>query len=395
MSQRTIYIVPIEPLDERYTSQWYRNFPEAFWKAGFAVETINGVPLLDNEIKVGAFLDINSTVHYKMSQLQAIAKMFHAGTINNGDIFFFGDIEFWGLESLRLMAQMNGVDVKITGFLHAASYTKEDAFAVAADYQQYTELGWVAACDKVFVGSAYHKQAFLKRRVLPTPNGRTEDGVVLYTHPVDRNRTKTFDEKIVVTKNPLFVDEYDDFGDVEKLKKILLTNRFDHEKRPGNTLKLFAALKARYPDWEFVVTTGRKIVRGAEEDLQLLDKLVAEGVVTVKAGLTKEEYHRELAEAYMVVSHSIEENYGYCIAEAIYYKCVPLLLQGVSHDEFVTSAYTFSQFPEMVDKLNPKEGTVHGLAKAIHWIERYNEPTPEIALDTSGMQNIINELKLL
>lgn len=390
---RKIYYIPIEPLTERYTAQWYTNFPEAFWNAGFDVETIDGVPLLDNEIKVGAFLDINSTVHYKMSQLQSIAKLFHAGTVNNGDIFFFGDIEFWGLESVRLMAQMNGVDVKITGFLHAASYTKEDAFAVAADYQQFTEVGWLAALDKVFVGSAYHKKAFIDRRL-----SIWSKDLVVNKHNTAKRLTEKMEDKIVVTKNPLFVDEYHDFGDVKKLKKILLTNRFDHEKRPGNTLKLFAALKARYPDWEFVVTTGRKTIRGAEEDLQLLDKLVAEGVVTVKAGLTKEEYHRELAEAYMVVSHSIEENYGYCVAEAIYYRCVPLLLQGVSHDEFVTPAYTFSKFPESPYFDKPEKQVadhVTGLSKAVHWIERYNEPTPEIALDTSGMQNIINELKLL
>ena len=72
---KQLIVVPIEPLTERYSEQWYRKFPEAFNAEGYNVVTIDGQPLLENEIKVGAFLDINSTVHYKMSQLQTIAKL--------------------------------------------------------------------------------------------------------------------------------------------------------------------------------------------------------------------------------------------------------------------------------------------------------------------------------
>jgi hypothetical protein len=31
----TIYIVPIEPIDQRYTKQWYENIPELFNTAIF------------------------------------------------------------------------------------------------------------------------------------------------------------------------------------------------------------------------------------------------------------------------------------------------------------------------------------------------------------------------
>jgi glycosyltransferase involved in cell wall biosynthesis len=359
-----IWLVPIEPITERYTEQWYRRFPETFKRVGFSVTTIDGVPLLENEIKVGAFLDINSTVHYKMSQLQAIAKLFHNGQIKNGDIFFFGDIEFWGLESVRLMAQMNKVDVKITGFLHAASYTQEDAFAIAAPYQQFTEVGWLAALDKVFVGSLYHKQAFVTRRL-----GSKGDAL---------------SDKIVVTSNPLFIDEYPSF-DVPKHKKVLLTNRFDHEKRPAKTLKLFTKLKAAFPDWEFVVTTGRPHIRGSNDDMLALNEAVSKGVVIVKAGLTKDQYHRELAEAYMMVSHSIEENYGYCVAEAIHYGCIPIVTRGLSHDELVTPTYQF--------EYHASPGyDASDFDVAAKWMQRFNNGAPTMKLDLSGMQNIINEL---
>src|ERR1700693_725536 len=116
-----LIVIPLEPISERYTEQWYRRLPPAFINAGFNVKVIDGLTLLDNEIKVGAFLDINSTTHYKWSQLQAISKMFHNSEIKDNTVFFFSDIEFWGIEAIRLLADMNNVKIKLTGFLHAGS----------------------------------------------------------------------------------------------------------------------------------------------------------------------------------------------------------------------------------------------------------------------------------
>lgn len=356
-----IIIVPLEPLSERYTEQWYRRFPPTFALAGYDVVQIDGVPLLNDEIKVGAFLDINSTTHYKWSQLQQISKMFHEGQVADGTIFFFADIEFWGIEAIRLLADMNGIKIKMTGFLHAGSYTNEDAFAIAAPYQRYTEVGWVAAMDKVFVGSEYHKTAFISRRLAPLNAYQLVDS-------------------IKVTKNPVFLDEYPYFGHVPKQKRILLTNRFDREKRPGETLRLFAELKASHPEWQFIICTGRPTLRGHPDDVALAETLNAEGVIQIKAGLTKNQYHSELAEAYMMVSHSIEENYGYCLAEAIIYDCIPLVRDGLSHNEFVGPEYRF---------------TTNDYARAVHWMDKFGQPLPSIHFDDQGMQNILNEIETL
>ena len=73
-------LVPIEPLVERYSESWYRNLPRLFENRGFEVTVIDGVPL-EQTVKVGTFLDINSTVHYKMTQMQCIAKLFHEGKV--------------------------------------------------------------------------------------------------------------------------------------------------------------------------------------------------------------------------------------------------------------------------------------------------------------------------
>lgn len=370
MSTPLIYI-PIEPLSERYTEQWYRRFPEAFNAAGFKTTIIDGVPLLTDEIKVGSFLDINSTVHYKMSQLQAIAAMFHRQEVASGTIFFFGDVEFWGLESVRLMADMNGIPIKMVGFLHAASYTKEDAFAIAAPYQQYTELGWISALDAVYVGSEYHKEQFQKLRLKN----------LVWLGEVDKVLGK-----IIPTGNPIFADEYPVLG-LFKENKILLTNRLDEEKRPYETLQLFEKLhKSCGGRWKFVVTTGRKNVETSANvsTVKYMRDLESRGIIKIKAGLTKAEYHRELETAKIMVSHSIEENYGYCIAEALHYRCTPVLRAGLSHDEFLASR---------TDLLFGNKDEAFNICANIMQTPYDTSTLPK--LDCSGLDKIIKNMKEL
>lgn len=364
MFKHIIY-VPIEPLTERYTEQWYRNFPIEFENAGYTVQVIDGKPLIKDDIKTGTFLDINSTTHYKWSQLQQLSLLFYIKEIPDNSIIFFGDIEFWGLEAVRLLADMNNVSVKIVGFLHAASYTKGDAFEIAAPYQKYTELGWIASCDQVYVGSAYHKQAVIDRRLKPQ----------FAEHLADR---------IIVTKNPIFTDEYTISINTQKQKKILLTNRFDKEKEVRSTLELFNHLKHQHPQWEFVITTSRKDFRSNDsEALQIALKMHDQGLITIKSGLTKQQYHEELASAYAIVTHSLEESYGYCIAEALLYGTYVFATNAASHPEFVSDEFLFTP------------GSKEDYTKLNYFMMQVetNQTLPKVCrLDTSGMQNIVNSL---
>jgi len=314
-------LIPIEPLTERYTEQWYEQFPVEFKRGGFDVTVIDGKPLQDNTINVGAFLDINSTIHYKCSQLMQLAALFDSGSVQSGTVIFFSDIEFWGVESVRLMAQMNKVEVKLFGFLHAASYTRGDAFEIAAPYQQYTELGWFAAFDKVFVGSHYHRKAIIARRGSLIKSDQTFNEIC---------------KKLVVTGNPMFKKYYPNYK-VSKKKQILLTNRFDSEKNPRATLDLFMWAKDVHPDWTFLITTGRKEFRSNDPSLVEYARLLeSQGVLEIKSGISKKEYHKYLAESMVMVSHSPEENFGYALMEAAIYRCQPLLLCGESsHEELM------------------------------------------------------------
>jgi len=332
-----LFYVPIEPLEERYTESWYRNFPKAFVAKGLDVSVVDGIPLTDH-VDVGTFLDINSTVCYKSSQMRSIAGLFHNKRVSNGDIFFIGDTEFWGIEVIRLLADMNNVKVKIFSFLHAGSYTKEDAFEIASPYQKYTELGWVASMDGIFVGTQYHKDAFIERRI--KPYAAAED-------------VKSLSDKIHVTGNPMFYEDYRGF-DLPKENKIIISNRFDWEKRPNVSLQFVYLLKKRHPDWEIVVTTSRPKFKSNKQWLvELARNMEADGIIKIKEGLSKEEYHRELATSKVMLSNSIEENFGYCVAEALHYNTAPVLPNKLSHPELVSNdqMFLFDDEDDIVDKV--------------------------------------------
>jgi len=310
-----MYYVPIEPLEERYTAQWYKYFPKHFNKK-FNTIIIDGEPLTD-KVEVGTFLDINSTIAYKNSQMIKIAKLFRNNKIPCGSIFFFGDLEFWGIESLRLMADMNNIKIKIYGFLHAASYVQGDAFQIAEDYQKFTEIGWVLSMDKVFVATQYHKELFLEKR-----------------GSLAGNSYHALEEKIIPVGNPLFLDAYKEYN-LPKENNILLTNRPDKEKMVDVTLKIFKDLKKDYPSWNFIATTGRSTYKSNDTKIaKLARKLEQNKVIQIKENLSKEQYHQELQKAKVVVTNNeIEETFGYCPMEAAMYNATPICPDLLSHPE--------------------------------------------------------------
>jgi glycosyltransferase involved in cell wall biosynthesis len=321
---KTAWLLPLEPFESRYTGQWYKSFPKEFTNAGYFVQLIDGVPLAD-KIDVGSWLPMNSTVHYKNTQLARIASAFQEGQVKDGDIFFVYDLEFWGVESIKMMAQINNIEVDIYAFLHAASYTKEDLMEQLTPWQKYTELGWLSICTKVFVGSAYHKQAVIERRILPF---------------ADKNDIDKLSDKIVVTGNPLFKDDYHEFICVEKKNQIIISNRFDYEKRPNISLDIAQIIKCKHPDWGIIVTTGNETLSSNQNWLVTKARLLeAAGVIQIYEHLTKEEYHHHLAESKVMLTNSIEENFGYCIVEAMLYNTAPVAPFGLSHTELLKNNY--------------------------------------------------------
>ena len=91
-----IYIVPIEPIDQRYTKQWYDNIPVILEQRiaqdglDYHVVIVDGETVPDDTTS-GAFLDFGATNVYKASQTVAVSKLFSAGRVQAGDKFLVTD----------------------------------------------------------------------------------------------------------------------------------------------------------------------------------------------------------------------------------------------------------------------------------------------------------------
>lgn len=336
-----IFLIPLEPLSERYTESWYRHIPEVF-RDRFAQDNVVLIDgsALNNFVDVGTFLDLNSSAHYKSEQLKQVAHLFHKRIVNDGDIFFVFDIQFPGIETIRLLADLQGIKIGLFGFCHASSYTFEDFMSPAGSYLQYFELGWLAAFDLIFVGTEYHKNAIIERRIDP-----------LIVSEVDRQKMS---DKIVVTGNPLFLSDYDTLGHpVPKKKQLIISNRFDWEKRPNLSLDFCYILKRRVPDLRIVVTTSRPEFKSNKKWLvEMARCMEKDGIIEIHDGLTKKEYHTLLAESKIFLTNTIEENFGYCLIEAILSNTYPIAENKYSHPELLMndSRFLFDDTDEIIPK---------------------------------------------
>jgi glycosyltransferase involved in cell wall biosynthesis len=323
---RRVFLVDLEPLEERYTGQWARWMPEMLAPFGEVV-LVQGEPLAGT-IEAGAFLDLYSHAHYQAGQLAAIAKLFRSGVVRAGDLFWFSDIEFPGMEQVRYLALLSGIPVRIAGFLHAASYTRGDFMQAAQSVGRYAELAWLAACDAVCVGSAHHKRELVRARLMPTS-------------------VEHLAERVHATGNPFRSHEVCSaiVPRAERTIDVLYPHRPDAEKRPDAFLPTARALAQR--GFSVAFTTGRATYRStnAQASADAILALAAQHPAQVKVhvGLTRRAFYALLGAAKVVVSTTLEENFGYAMVEAIACGALPYMPARYSHPELVRAASELAQ----------------------------------------------------
>ncbi len=75
--------------------------------------------------------------------------------------------------------------------------------------------------------------------------------------------------------------------------------------------------------------------------------------VKIYSNLTKQEYHTLLAESKVMLSNTIEENFGYCIVESCIYKTAPICANKYSHPELLEydRRLLFDDEDEIIEKI--------------------------------------------
>lgn len=380
-----IFILPIEPISERYPLQWWDQIPNGFKALGNNVHIVEGKELTKTVTK-GTVLDTFGTNYMKSNQISQICELFQQGKVKNGDRFFVCDIWFPGIEAIKYMADLSGIKVKIFGVWHAGSITIEDFMAPCHSWAKYFEMGFLNMCDGIFVGSDYSRDSILER---------------LLPYVLNDIEARNIAEKIHAFGLPIYFELIDNIK-VEKKPRILFASRFDIEKRPNIFLDAIEVLLAKKllptTDVEFMFCTGRDSMRTNEpwllEKYNFLNTMLLanpglRATLDFKTSLTKEEYFKLSAESTAIVQCTMDETFGYVTAEALALGTIPIVPNKFCYPEIFDGdeTYMYNNFDGLVDQI----------AKILQWWNvpeeaklRLNSLAPSLKEHVAPYRHVLN-----
>lgn len=294
-----LFNIPLESLEERYSEQWNIWFPTEFKNNNVEFLTIYPKPL-DTKINQGAFLDVIGTNYFKSMQLANICQLFQEGKVNDGDVFFFHDLWFPGIEQLFYIRDATGIKFKITGMLHAGTYDEYDFLAQKGmtRWARKIEQSWFNEIDIIFVATEFHKE------------------LLKYTDRCSDN--------VIVTSFPLHIPlVYSN----DKEDIIVFPHRMHSEKQPELFNTIFNETKKLFPSWKFIFTK--------------------------EYCNSKLEYYQLLTRAKVAVSFALQETWGIAQQEAMMMGCIPVVPDRLSYKEMYNPLFRYSnvsQIPLQVEK---------------------------------------------
>lgn len=304
-----VWLVQLEELDERYTAQWARWFPQELENLHIPYEIIKGEKLT-SKIESGNVLDTHGTNYYKASQLEQICKLFKDKKIKNGDNFLLYDGWFPGVEMIKYMANMDNINIKVYSIFHAGTYDCYDfTHKVGMDeWAKNLEEHWFNEFyDGIFLATQFHKDLICQNRFIKNQR------------------------KLHVTGLPLYPSEFPKF-EIEKENLVVFPHRIDDEKQPNLFRDAMKQIQKDYPEWSYIITTEQN--------------------------LSKEEYYKILAKSKIVVSCALQETWGIGTLEACHYGCIPIVPNRLSYVEIYPWSYLiydenlYYEIRKIIDNIN-------------------------------------------
>jgi hypothetical protein len=279
-----IFIVPIEPIDQRYTKQWYHNIPKDLEKMGMKYRIVGDA--IDSGTTSGAFLNFAFTNKYKAKQVQQIADLFSMGHVMPGDKFLVTDAWNFVITAIRYMSDLLDVPVEIHGIWHAGAYDPSDILGMKmkGPSAHNMERSWFHACDYNYYATEFHRSMFLNNL-----------GIEKEHHHKAIRSGQPHRELVITLSEHL---------GTEKENLVLWPHRYNSDKQP-----------------------------------QIAEALNLE--ITQKLNLSKEDYYAMLGKAKAVFSCSLHENLGISMMEGVMAGAIPIVPDRCSYAEMYLPAFKY------------------------------------------------------
>jgi hypothetical protein len=300
-----VFILPIEPVESRYSAEWFRFVPRQLLEHAQNVDRktcirnlgqvkqVTGAKVT-NKVPPGQFLDWAATNIYKSTQLAKLAKMFQDGAIKNGDKIVITDAWNPVVLQIRYMIDLMELNVELHGLWHAGSYDETDILGFTIKDKRWSygaERAMYYAYDKNYFASAYHLSLFEKiLGIQPEPRSKNTRSYVV-GWPMEYLK----DLKLYNSKYPK-----------KKENVILFPHRLNSDKQPWLFKDLRDTLETKI-DYRFVCTQ--------------------------ELGLDKRAYHELMQRSEFVFSCSLHENLGISMYEGTLHGAIPLMPNRLSYRE--------------------------------------------------------------
>lgn len=338
---KKLYIVDIEPLDNRYTKQWQWYFPEVAQNSLrdlYEVVNISGDAEGYDKPTAGAFFNFAGTCEYKASQAAKIARMFGDGTIKEGDYFLFTDAWNQTVHFVKYMSELTGTRVHLGGIWHAGWYDPTDILGVTIKDKAWArsmELSMYHAFDQNFFGSEHNKQIFIE------------------AIPVIDQAKKCFGPGVY----PL--EWIADLRNAQVKKDIVVfPHRLNYDKAPWVFDELQAEVHKTHPHIEFVKTQEQNF--------------------------TKEQYHEFLKTCKVIFSANRHENLGIGTFEAMSSGCLPIVPDKLSYHEIYKAPFKYEVDVNFYENFGKYKTAL--AAKIIDFVTNYDSYVPELEAQLDHIQ---------
>lgn len=293
----TIYIIPIEPIDARYTKQWYDNIPSILLDQisnkmlPFTIVTIDGTQPVTGTTK-GAFLDFAVTNIYKASQTQKVSELFSQGLIKKGDKFLVTDAWNPIITAIKYMSNLLDVPVEIHGIWHAGAYDPTDILGYKMDkpWPWHQEIAWFHCCDYNYYATDFHKNMFL--------------------HNLQIDNAYHYKALRSGQPHTPIIEQCSQYWNSPKGNFMIWPHRYNADKQP-------------------------EIV----EDLRY--SISGETIITQKMNLSKDDYYKVLGNCSIIFSCSLHENLGISVMEAVLAGAIPVLPNRCSYSEMYLPEFLY------------------------------------------------------
>lgn len=293
-----IIVWPLEPLDNRYTQQWYDCVPESLrtklakTHSGAKVIQIDGVQK-DASTTSGAFLNFSDTNRWKSTQLVSFLDLLDKGEITPTDVMLFTDAWNPVILQVKYMRDLMGYSWKINGLWHAGAYDPTDilGYKMEKPWPHHTERALYYACDHNWYATDFHRKMFLNNLQIPRE---------------DHHRAKLSGQP-----HDLILAAIADIYNKNTTKQgVIWPHRYNADKQPEIAEDLSASMNNPW-------------------------------CVTQKLNLSKTDYYQTLSEHQVMFSCSLHENLGISIMEGVLLDVIPVLPDRCSYSEMYAKDFLY------------------------------------------------------